>query len=105
MAEQPDRSLEGVPLLDLCNDAHRLCRALVEHLEQAFIPKTVTLGRTVKIADPEQGEEEASDIQVRNRAAEVLDQDQHTQKLERDLTRHLRAMEAQIDEIARQSEI
>ena len=104
MAEFED-SLQDVPLLDLCNDSHRLCRLLIEHLEQAFIPKVMLLQKTVQPVDPAKGEKEPSDVEVRNRAAEVLEQDQHTRRLDGDLTRHLQAMEREIDEIAKQSEL
>jgi len=104
MADEPDL-LEGVPLMDLCNDANRLCRLLIEHLEQNFIPRNRTLNTIVRLDEQQSSEEEVSDITVRNRASEVLESEEFTEKLDADFTRHLRAIERELDEIARSSEI
>ena len=63
-------SLENIPLRDLCKDAERLTREVIDHLENNLIPKSQELYNLVMPDSPfaESGER-VEDITVRNQAA------------------------------------
>jgi hypothetical protein len=66
-------SLENIPLRDLCKDAERLTREVIDHLENNLIPKSQELRKLVMPDSPfaESGER-VEDITVRNQAATLL---------------------------------
>ena len=104
MADEPN-SFDNMPLMDLCNDANRLCRALIEHMEQNFIPRVRTLNGLVRLDEQQGSDEDVSDSMVRSRAAEVLESEAFTEKLDGEFAQLLRAIERKLQEIAQSREV
>lgn len=67
-------ALDDVPLRDLCKEAERLTRELIDHLERNQIPKTRELATLVRpdspLAPPGQI---VPDVAVRTQAATLID--------------------------------
>ncbi len=71
-----DPSLDQKPLRELFVQAEHQARDLTDHLDLNFLPKLQALD---DLLHPKPGAEEARDITVRNRAANVLESDKFTQ--------------------------
>ncbi|MES2792242.1 MAG: hypothetical protein V4719_21675 [Planctomycetota bacterium] len=72
-----DRALEQMPMRELFVHAEHQARELAEHLDLNFLPKLQLLD---ELLHPKAGAEEAEDITVRHRAAEILESDGFTQQ-------------------------
>jgi len=92
-------SIENRPLRELCNDAQRMSRAMIEHIEQGFLPKTRTLEQTVRLDEKNSANDPVTDITVRNQSAEVLKSEEFTQKLDKEFTEYLSVIKKNIADI------
>ncbi len=67
-------SLDDVPLRDLCKEAERMTRELIDHLERNQIPKTRELLNLVRPDSPLAPEGQiVQDITVRTSAARLIE--------------------------------
>jgi hypothetical protein len=75
-------SLENIPLRDLCKEAERLTREVIDHLENNLIPKSQELHNLVMPDSPfaESGEL-VQDITVRNQASTLQESQDFTEQL------------------------
>ncbi len=68
------QALDDVPLRDLCKEAERLTRELIDHLERNQIPKTRELAGLVKPDSPLAPPGHiVPDVTVRTQAATLID--------------------------------
>lgn len=82
-------ALEAMSLRDKLNEADRLARELIHHLEHGFIPKAHVLRRTARQgSDPaEQGD--VTDLTIRSTVDTVLTSDTFTRQVTDQLNRVL----------------
>lgn len=83
-------NLEGAPLRDLIVHAEHLARELIEHLDQSFLPKLISLDEAATLKD---GHEPASDSLVRTKTAELLASDEFTHQKSRRMQDYLQAID------------
>lgn len=75
-------SLENVPLREVCSEAERLTRELIDHLERNLIPKTRELHDLVKPDSPfNTGGKQVKDVTVRNQTSTLLESHKFTEEL------------------------
>ena len=74
-------SISNMTLRDKLNEAERVMRELMDHLDNGFIPKARSLGRSLQ----EHGNDVTliSDTTVRQQAAEIIDSNRYSEKLYR----------------------
>ncbi len=72
-------SIANMTLRDKLNEAERLMRELMDHLDNGFIPKARSLGRSLQ----EHGNDVSliSDTTVRQQTAELIDSNRYSEKL------------------------
>ena len=73
--------LSDLPLRDVCKEAERLTRELVDHLENNLIPRTRELHELVKPDSIESSGDGVKDVTVRNQAANLLESQDFTEQL------------------------
>ncbi len=74
-------SISNMTLRDKLNEAERVMRELMDHLDNGFIPKARSLSRALQ----EHGNDVTliSDTTVRQQAAEIIDSNRYSEKLYR----------------------
>ncbi len=72
-------SISNMTLRDKLNEAERLMRELMDHLDNGFIPKARSLSRSLQ----EHGNNVSliSDTTVRQQAAEIIDSNRYSEQL------------------------
>ncbi len=72
-------SISNMTLRNKLNEAERLMRELMDHLDNGFIPKTRSLSRSLQ----EHGNKVSliSDTTVRQQAAEIIDSNRYSEQL------------------------
>lgn len=90
-------SLENVPLRDICKEAERLTRELIDHLENNLVPRSRELHELVKPDSPfnETGTG-VQDITVRNQASTLLESQEFTEQLFLKTRQYLKAIDQQV---------
>lgn len=73
--------LSNLPLRDVCKEAERLTRELVDHLENNLIPRTRELHELVKPESAESSGDTVKDVTVRNQASNLLESQDFTEQL------------------------
>lgn len=94
-----DRPIEQLTLREMCIDAERLTRELIEHLDQGFIPKANSLSKTAKAGLEDNPLEPISDLTIRTRAAELLESEKFTNQLYERLSRYFAAIDQGVAKI------
>lgn len=100
-------SIEKQPLRDICKEAERLTRELVDHLENNLLPRTRELHDLVHPDSPfdptgpvRAGQGGAgpavADITVRNQAASLLESQRFTEELFLKTSQYLRSIDRQM---------
>jgi hypothetical protein len=91
------RSLENIPLRDLCKEAERLTREVIDHLENNLIPRSQELHDLVRPDSPfaESGER-IEDITVRNQAATLMGSQEFTEQLFKKTSQYLTEIDRHI---------
>lgn len=88
--------LENVPLQDLCKDAERLTRELIDHLERNMIPRTTEFQTLVR---PESAFDTGSDVQditIRNQAKSLQESQEFTEQLYQKTSQYLDAIDREV---------
>lgn len=94
-----DRPLDQMPLRELFVHAEHQARDLAEHFDLNFLPK---LQKLDDLLHPKAGAEEARDITVRLRTADVLESDKYTQQTLQKIHDCLNAIDAALRRRAEQ---
>jgi hypothetical protein len=95
----PERPVEQLTLRQKFIDSDRLTRELIEHLEQGFIPKANSLGKTAKSGLEENPLEPVRDLTVRTRASELLESEKFTDQLYEKMARYFEGIERDCTQI------
>lgn len=89
---------ERLTLREKLIEADKTTRELVQHLEQAFIPKVHNLRRLSRSGmDPER--DEVKDISIRNSADDALQSDAYARKLCGQLSEFLQAIDKDVTHV------
>lgn len=90
-------ALDDTPLRDLCKEAERLTREVIDHLENNLIPRSQELHNLVKPDSPfaESGERVA-DITVRNQASSLQSSQEFTEQLLKKTSQYLTEIDRHI---------
>lgn len=95
-------SIEKQPLRDICKEAERLTRELVDHLEHNLLPRTRELHDLVRPDSPfdASGQTVAgpavADITVRNQTASLLESQRFTEELFLKTSQYLQSIDRQM---------
>lgn len=95
-----DRSLDDLTLRDKCREAQRVIRDLIDHLDQAFLPKVKNLRKLAKAKEPGYDPGAIRDVTIRAQAAGVLEAEQYTVKLDEESRQFLTALAAEVEHLA-----
>ena len=87
-----ERSPDSLPMRELFTQSERLNRELIEHIEQAFMPRVNDLERLVRGFGNAAERTSISDVAIRNAAAAVIKSDAFAQTLYRKLQEHVQAI-------------
>ena len=93
----PD-SIDNMTLRDKLNEAERLMRELMDHLDNGFIPKARSLGRSLQ----ESGNDTTllSDTTVRQQAAELIDSNRFSENIYKKISRLLESIDGDVGSIS-----
>ena len=95
-------SLENMPLRDVCKEAERLTRELIDHLEKNMIPRTRELQSLVQPDSPfESGGEagQVKDVTVRNQASALIESQEFTEQLFAKTRQYLKAIDRDVSKM------
>lgn len=93
-------SLKDVPLRDVCKEAERLTREVVDHLNRNLIPRTRELHELVKPDSPfDEGGTGVKDITVRNQVATLLESQQFAEDFFLKTREYLQSVDSHLTEI------
>ncbi len=93
-------SLDDVPLRDVCKEAERLTREVIDHLNRNLIPRTRDLHELVRPDSPfDEGGAGVKDISVRNQVATLLESQQFAEDFFLKTREHLLAVDSHLTEI------
>jgi hypothetical protein len=96
--------LANLPLRDVCKEAERLTRELVDHLENNLVPRTREMHELVKPDSPfNTSEGSVKDVTVRNQAANLLESQDFTEQLFLKTRQYLETIDRDISGMLRQS--
>ena len=86
-------SLENIPLQDLCKEAERLTRDLIDHLERNLIPRTKEFQGLVRPSSEDDTGSSVKDITIRNQAKTLQESQEFTEQLYRKTSQYLTAID------------
>jgi len=86
-------SLENIPLQDLCKEAERLTRDLIDHLERNLIPRTKEFQGLVRPSSEDDTGDSVKDITIRNQAKTLQESQEFTEQLYRKTSEYLTAID------------
>lgn len=93
-------SLENVPLRDLCKEAERITRELVDHLEKHLIPRTQELHELVLPDSPKaHSGQHIENITVRNSVSVLLESQAFSEELFEKANQYFNAIDRTLLEI------
>lgn len=88
--------LENVPLQDLCKDAERLTRELIDHLERNMIPRTRDFQALVRPDSAFDTGKNVQDITIRNQAKTLQESQEFTEQLYQKTSQYLDAIDREV---------
>jgi hypothetical protein len=91
--------LENVPLQDLCKDAERLTRELVDHLERNMIPRTRDFQALVRPDSAFDTGSNVQDITIRNQAKTLQESQEFTEQLYQKTSQYLNAIDREVSRL------
>ena len=96
-----NESLDNIPLRDLCKEAERLTRELIDHIERNLLPRTRELHDLVRPESPlAPTGRRVEDITVRSSASTLFESQEFTAQLYSKVTRYFAAIDRSIAEIS-----
>ena len=94
--------LDDVPLRDLCKEAERLTRELIDHLERNQIPKTREMAELVKPDSPfAPPGRVVPDITVRSQAANLIESQDFAAELMEKASQYFEAIDQTLERMIR----
>ena len=93
------RSPESLTLRDQLNDADRLTREIMDHLERAFVPQSHELRRVTRVAGEEDHAVDLADVTLRNQIDNLLKSDDYTRKMTDQLAAYLGSIGKEVNKI------
>lgn len=90
-------SIGNMTLRDKLNEAERMMRELMDHLDNGFIPKARSLSRTLQ--ESENDVTLVSDTTVRQQAAELIDSNRFSERLYKKIGELLVAIDEDVSSI------
>ena len=99
-------SLENMPLRDICKEAERLTRELIDHLEKNMIPRTRELQTLVQPDSPFEsgsGSDDVKDVTVRNQTNALIESQEFAAQLYDKTRRHLEAIDRDVSRMMGES--
>ena len=92
-------SIQGLTLRNKLNEAERITRELIHHVEHGFIPKARDLRRTARHGNDPKEQELITDKTIRNTVEKAINSDDFTRTLTKDLTAYLESIEEDVNRI------
>lgn len=96
------RPLDDLTLRDKCREAQRIIRELIDHLDQAFLPKVKNLRKLARAREPGYNPGVVRDVTIRAQAASLLEAEQYTIKLDEESRQFLTALANEVEQLAYQ---
>lgn len=93
-------NLNQMTLRNKIHEAERRSHELIEHLEQAFVPKVHDLRKLTRPQEPGSEAPPVADVTIRHQAAAVLESDQYTESLDVEATALFEAIASEVDQLA-----
>jgi hypothetical protein len=93
------RSIEGLTLRDKCREANRVLRELIDHLDQAFLPKVKSLRKLARSREEGSDPSLVRDVTIRTHAAALLETEQYTAQLDEESKRLFEAIAAEVEQL------
>ena len=81
------------------NEAERLTRELIHHVEHGFIPKARELRRTARHGNKPTEQDQITDTTIRSSVEKVVKSDDFTRKLCQELSDYLQSIDKDMDRI------
>lgn len=88
--------LDNVPLTDLCKQAERLTRELIDHLERNLIPRTQEFQALVRPDSAYDTGSNVQDITIRNQVKTLIESQEFTEQLHRKTSQYLDAIDREV---------
>ena len=88
---------DNMTLREKLSEADRLMRELIDHLDNGFIPKARNLSNALK--EHGNSTDQLTDMSVRQRAAEVIDENRFSERLYDKIGALLVAIDTDVDRI------
>jgi hypothetical protein len=93
-------NLEQLTLRDKIREAARRTHDMIEHVEQAFVPKAHELRKVSRPQDRASETPPISDVTIRHHSAMVLESDQYTEGLNEEAESLFEAIAAEVNKLA-----
>lgn len=93
------RSPESLTLREQLNDADRLTREVMDHLERAFIPQAHELRRVTRVTGEDDPGAQMADVTLRSQVSNLLKSDDYTQKMTDNLRAYLASIGKEVSRI------
>jgi hypothetical protein len=90
---------ENIPLQDLCKDAERLTRDLIDHLERNMIPRTREFQVLVRPDSAFDTGSQVQDITIRNQVKTLQESQEFTEQLYRKTSQYLDAIDREVSRL------
>lgn len=92
-------TIERMTLREKLNEAEKLTRELIDHIEHGFIPKAQQLQRLAKKGKNDEEGIHISDMSIRENAAQLLESERFTEEVYEKVSRFLVAIDKEMTEI------
>ncbi len=93
------QQVENMTLRNKLNEAERLIRELIHHVEHGYVPKAHLLRRTARKGNDPKDQHEITDMTVRNSVDKVLQSDLFSRQLCDQLQEFLGSIEQDVNKI------
>lgn len=93
------RSPESLTLREQLNNADRMTREVMDHLERAFIPQSHELRRVTRVSGEDAPSAQLADVTLRAQVDNLLKSDDYTQKMTENLHAYLTSISREVNKI------
>lgn len=93
------RATDGLTLRDKCREANRVIRELVDHLDQAFLPKAKNLRKLARGKDQSYDPSAVRDVTIRSQVSALLESEQYTIRLDEESKQLFNAIASEVDQL------
>ena len=92
------RPLDDLTLRDKCREAQRIVREMIDHLDQALLPKVKNLRKLARAREAGYDPASVRDVTIRAQAASLLDAAQYLIKLDDESKLFLNALATEVEQ-------